>query len=313
MSEAEQVFTGPARVRMRDAFAAVQKRAYDVGDVIVIRNEGPRGAPACAMLDHRALSGRHGQEGRPHHRRPLLGATRGFASATSARGGLARSRCATATSSPRRRRARSASISPTRARGPPQKGLDAPAHSRRRRALEVRPARRPDPVQRRHPPAPGTSSVYADLDRRRAPAPPRRRQPLALAACVPPPWPGATPSRASLNVAGRVVAIAPPASASTPDSVGSGADGAFVLGTAARTAPGPTPAGRRRHDGQRLHRRLAGGRHRRQLAHDLQSLPTPAGPHRPRPQHSPSVRIQQPAGATSSASRRGLRAWPTPA
>jgi dihydroxy-acid dehydratase len=52
MSEAEQVFTGPARVFEceEDAFAAVQKRAYDEGDVIVIRNEGPVGGPGMREM-----------------------------------------------------------------------------------------------------------------------------------------------------------------------------------------------------------------------------------------------------------------------
>ena len=52
MSEAEQVFTGPARVFEceEDAFAAVQKRAYDEGEVIVIRNEGPVGGPGMREM-----------------------------------------------------------------------------------------------------------------------------------------------------------------------------------------------------------------------------------------------------------------------
>ena len=52
MSEAEQVFTGPARVFdcEEDAFAAVQTRAYKEGDVIVIRNEGPRGGPGMREM-----------------------------------------------------------------------------------------------------------------------------------------------------------------------------------------------------------------------------------------------------------------------
>ncbi|HRO10122.1 hypothetical protein [Amaricoccus sp.] len=54
---------------------------------------------------------------------------------------------------------------------------------------------------------------------------------LALAACDPAAMgQGATPSRANLNVAGRVVTIAPPPGfCIDPDSVSSGADGAFVL------------------------------------------------------------------------------------
>ena len=61
MSEAEQVFTGPARVFEceEDAFAAVQRRAYDEGDVIVIRNEGPFGGPGMRemLATTAALSG----------------------------------------------------------------------------------------------------------------------------------------------------------------------------------------------------------------------------------------------------------------
>ena len=77
MSEAEQVFTGPARVFEceEDAFDAVQKRAYEEGEVIVIRNEGPRRRPRHARDagDHRgALRPGHGQEGGADHRRPLL-------------------------------------------------------------------------------------------------------------------------------------------------------------------------------------------------------------------------------------------------
>ena len=61
MSEAEQVFTGPARVFEceEDAFAAVQKRAYEEGEVIVIRNEGPVGGPGMRemLATTAALSG----------------------------------------------------------------------------------------------------------------------------------------------------------------------------------------------------------------------------------------------------------------
>jgi dihydroxy-acid dehydratase len=61
MSEAEQVFTGPARVFEceEDAFAAVQQRAYAEGEVIVIRNEGPVGGPGMRemLATTAALSG----------------------------------------------------------------------------------------------------------------------------------------------------------------------------------------------------------------------------------------------------------------
>ena len=61
MSEAEQVFTGPARVFEceEDAFAAVQKRSYEEGEVLVIRNEGPVGGPGMRemLATTAALSG----------------------------------------------------------------------------------------------------------------------------------------------------------------------------------------------------------------------------------------------------------------
>jgi dihydroxy-acid dehydratase len=47
-----QVFTGPARVFdcEEDAFAAVQRREYEEGEVIVIRNEGPAGGPGMREM-----------------------------------------------------------------------------------------------------------------------------------------------------------------------------------------------------------------------------------------------------------------------
>ena len=52
MSAEEQVFTGPARVFEceEDAFAAVKARAYEEGEVIVIRNEGPAGGPGMREM-----------------------------------------------------------------------------------------------------------------------------------------------------------------------------------------------------------------------------------------------------------------------
>jgi dihydroxy-acid dehydratase len=52
MTEAEQVFTGPARVFEceEDAFAAVKAREYAEGEVIVIRNEGPAGGPGMREM-----------------------------------------------------------------------------------------------------------------------------------------------------------------------------------------------------------------------------------------------------------------------
>jgi dihydroxy-acid dehydratase len=52
MTAEEQVFTGPARVfeSEEDAFEAVRARAYEAGEVIVIRNEGPAGGPGMREM-----------------------------------------------------------------------------------------------------------------------------------------------------------------------------------------------------------------------------------------------------------------------
>ena len=52
MTEAEQVFTGPARVFEceEEAFEAVKARTYKEGEVIVIRNEGPAGGPGMREM-----------------------------------------------------------------------------------------------------------------------------------------------------------------------------------------------------------------------------------------------------------------------
>ncbi|MGH1330405.1 MAG: dihydroxy-acid dehydratase [Paracoccaceae bacterium] len=61
MPEADQIFTGPARVFEceEEAFAAVQKREYKEGEVLVIRNEGPAGGPGMRemLATTAALSG----------------------------------------------------------------------------------------------------------------------------------------------------------------------------------------------------------------------------------------------------------------
>ncbi len=61
MTGEELKFTGPARVFEceEDAFEAVQKRTYKEGDVLVIRNEGPRGGPGMRemLATTAALSG----------------------------------------------------------------------------------------------------------------------------------------------------------------------------------------------------------------------------------------------------------------
>ena len=52
MGEEEQSFTGLARVFEceEDAFEAVKQRAYDEGEVLVIRNEGPAGGPGMREM-----------------------------------------------------------------------------------------------------------------------------------------------------------------------------------------------------------------------------------------------------------------------
>jgi dihydroxy-acid dehydratase len=52
MDEEQQVFTGPARVfeSEEETFAAVQARAYEEGDVFIIRNEGPAGGPGMREM-----------------------------------------------------------------------------------------------------------------------------------------------------------------------------------------------------------------------------------------------------------------------
>jgi len=61
MAEEHLSFTGPARVFEceQDAFEAVQNRAYEEGDVFVIRNEGPAGGPGMRemLATTAALSG----------------------------------------------------------------------------------------------------------------------------------------------------------------------------------------------------------------------------------------------------------------
>ena len=61
MEAQHQLFTGPARVFEceQEAFAAVQNRTYEEGDVFVIRNEGPAGGPGMRemLATTAALSG----------------------------------------------------------------------------------------------------------------------------------------------------------------------------------------------------------------------------------------------------------------
>jgi dihydroxy-acid dehydratase len=61
MKAEDQVFAGPARVfeSEEEAFAAVQRREYREGEVIVIRNEGPAGGPGMRemLATTAALSG----------------------------------------------------------------------------------------------------------------------------------------------------------------------------------------------------------------------------------------------------------------
>ncbi len=61
MSDEQQVFSGPARVfeSEEDAFEAVKARTYEPGEVLVIRNEGPKGGPGMRemLATTAALSG----------------------------------------------------------------------------------------------------------------------------------------------------------------------------------------------------------------------------------------------------------------
>ena len=52
MSQAEMVFSGPARCfeSEEEAFAAVKARGYEEGEVLVIRNEGPAGGPGMREM-----------------------------------------------------------------------------------------------------------------------------------------------------------------------------------------------------------------------------------------------------------------------
>ncbi len=196
MSEAEQVFTGPARVFEceEDAFEAVQKRAYEEGEVIVIRNEGPVGGPGMReMLSTTAALSGQGMgkkvalitDGR------FSGATRGFCvghvGPEAAMGGpIALLRdgdmitldaikgeiSVALTDAELERRA-------SRLEGP------APDDLRLRRALEIRPARRRRPGSAPSPiPAPRPSATSMPTSR-----PMRAASPLAalalLAACDP--------------------------------------------------------------------------------------------------------------------------------
>jgi dihydroxy-acid dehydratase len=79
----KQKFEGPARVfeNEEEAFEAVQKRAYKEGEVLVIRNEGPKGGPGMremlattAALSGQGMGGKVAliTDGR------FSGATRGF-------------------------------------------------------------------------------------------------------------------------------------------------------------------------------------------------------------------------------------------
>ena len=83
MSEEQQVFSGPARVFEceEDAFEAVKKREYELGEVLVIRNEGPSGGPGMRemLATTAALSGQGvGKEVALITDGRFSGATRGF-------------------------------------------------------------------------------------------------------------------------------------------------------------------------------------------------------------------------------------------
>ena len=171
------VFEGPARVFEceEDAFAAVTERAYSEGDVLVIRNEGPRGGPGMReMLGVTALVYGQGMgekvalltDGR------FSGATRGlmvgYIGPEAALGGpiaLVRDgdrirvdgeRCTLV--APRRRR---------RARAPPGRVAAARGRGAERRAREVREAGRPGAPRRGHALRSGRSGAVDERSGRR--------------------------------------------------------------------------------------------------------------------------------------------------
>ncbi len=168
-------FAGPARVfeSEEECAVAVRDRSYREGDVLVIRNEGPRGGPGMReMLGVTALIYGQGMgekvalltDGR------FSGATRGmcigYACPEAADGGpiaLLQDR------RPHRHR-RPGPHHPRGARrrraGPPPRRLAAEAdRAPRRRLGEVRPPRRPRQPRRRHPR--GRGGVAARVARRR--------------------------------------------------------------------------------------------------------------------------------------------------
>ena len=140
-------------------FAAVQARHYQAGDVLIIRNEGPKGGPGMReMLGVTALIYGQGMgekvalvtDGR------FSGATRGMMVGYVGPGG----RCRRPDRAGARRRsvridcaARSIDllISEARAGRSPRRACAASAGAPRRGAGEVRPTRRARPRRRRHP------------------------------------------------------------------------------------------------------------------------------------------------------------------
>ena len=145
------LFEGPARVFdcEEDAFAAVQARQYKAGDVLVIRNEGPKGGPGMReMLGVTALIYGQGMgekvalltDGR------FSGATRGmmigYIGPEAAVGGpiaLVRNGDPSASTA----RPRTIDLCSATPRSPPPRRLAAPARAPGGRAREIRPAGRP--------------------------------------------------------------------------------------------------------------------------------------------------------------------------
>ena len=220
----------------------MQKRAYQEGEVIVIRNEGPVGGPGMReMLSTTAALSGQGMgkkvalitDGR------FSGATRGFCvghvGPEAAKGGpiaLLRDGDMITLDAVKGEISVALTDAELDERRKDWNG-PRPTHLRRRRALEIRPARRPHPARRRHPPRRPRreARLCRPLSRLRAAAAGLAGL-LALAACDPAAIGRRRrqASRAKLDVAGRAVTIAaPPGFCIDPDSITSGADGAFVL------------------------------------------------------------------------------------
>ena len=236
----------------------MQKRAYDEGEVIVIRNEGPVGGPGMRemLATTAALSGQGmGKKVALITDGRFSGATRGFCvghvGPEAAQGRPDRAAPRRRHDHPRRghgrdqRRARpTAELDERRKdwKGPRPTIYGSGALWKYAQLVGPDPARRRHPSRRRRREARlcrPLSASRAAAARPRRPARARRLRPGRDGRRRRP------DSRARLNVAGQAVTIAaPPGFCIDPDSVTSGADGAFVLMSDCGAARRPAAAAR---------------------------------------------------------------------